>query len=1227
MDCLSPIVEIGIRLWDCSSKHMAYIHNFEENLRKLQTEKEDLNRRRHDVRRMVEVAEQQPRMRRTEEAEEWLTSAETLENEVNVIIQEGYQELQNKCVGNCCTKNLNSTYKIGKRIIKKIDSVKKKLRKGEPFYSDSAIVVKLPRLRLLMPEWPLQNTVGVSFAVERVWKCIEDENIRIIRLCGVGGVGKTTLMKKVSNEFHRQSHDFDTVIWAKVPRHEDYIDKVQEVVRKKLDIPDAVWNQCSGEDEKGAQIFSVLNGKKFVLLLDDVWEQFDLLRLGIHLRNDQNQSKVIFTARSLGLYFDMEAQVTIEVECLPPEEALSLFRMTVGESILSSDPDLSELANTFARRCGGLPLALLTVAGAMACRKNLREWRHSFDLLHTNPSEIAGMGAYVFPLLKLSYDSLNDAIAQNCFLYCSIFPEDYNIGIDEIIDLWIGEGFLDGPNPCDRGAFIVGTLKLAYLLESDESKRWVRMHDIIRHMALWLARDQGKNKNKVLVAKSGRITNHELTNWEEANWISLFGSSRVNIEYSPSCHYLSTLIFRDGQLESFPTGFFDNMPHLKVLDLSGNQRLVELPPDIGNVKILQYLNLSSTSIAKVPTGLGNFRKLRCLLLDYTMNLKWIPKEVISNLLMLQVYSRINQVSYFGFAEVVPYDEVGFLEVLECLDHISKIGITIFAAPSLEKILKSYILRSCIRTLKLIECTDLVSPYFREDLSNLERLELFHCGSIKEFKVSERCELGNLSTVHIEVCPLLLNLNFLAHARNLEILSIVDCELLKEVTIEEKAFPRLKSISLTRLPNLKIICPSPRRFLSLLEIEVYKCPSMRQLPFCLQSANFLQKIGGEAEWWDGLIWDDEAVKDACRLKFVSPPFKRLAKTSSFQRTRKSVDWSPNHLRRSSSSIGVKIHCRNGSLKVSNHIVGDKMPPRIKTFEIEELNQFNLEDMKVIKVIGTFNDGIVQLVQHKWSGQFFALKIIQMNMEESVRKQIAEEFKISASSECPYVVVCHQSFYCNGVISLILEYMDGGSLAGFLKKVKSIPEPYLAAICKQVLKGLMYLHSEAHVIHRDIKPSNLLINYRGEVKITDFRVSARLLSTSGRANTFVGTYCYMSPERIVGGSYDITADIWSLGLLLLECAIGRFPYTPPEQAERWTNSYELMEEIVEQPPPFAPSDQFSSEFCSFISACLQKDPKKRKSSHELLALPFLNMYNNLDVDLSSYFSNAGSPVANF
>ncbi|XWS11881.1 hypothetical protein CRYUN_Cryun37aG0039300 [Craigia yunnanensis] len=275
------------------------------------------------------------------------------------------------------------------------------MKMGLSFYLGSAaIAVKMPRMRLLMPELLVENTVGLEPTVEMVWRCIEDENIRVIRLCGIGGVGKSTLLKKVRNEFHNHNHGFDFVFWVKVSRQQDYIEKVQEAIRKKLDISDAMWNECSSEDEKGAQISSVLKSKKFALLLDDVWERFDLLRLGIHLHSDypdpefypesdhRNRSKVIFTTRSVELCNAMGAQETIEVECLPPDQALTLFRMTVGENILNNDPELSELAEIIATRCGGLPLALLTVGRAMASRRNPGERRHAVELLQSNPSEI-----------------------------------------------------------------------------------------------------------------------------------------------------------------------------------------------------------------------------------------------------------------------------------------------------------------------------------------------------------------------------------------------------------------------------------------------------------------------------------------------------------------------------------------------------------------------------------------------------------------------------------------------------------------------------------------------------------------------------------------------------------------------------------------------------------------------------------------------------------------------
>ncbi|KAE8675024.1 Mitogen-activated protein kinase kinase 1 [Hibiscus syriacus] len=290
------------------------------------------------------------------------------------------------------------------------------------------------------------------------------------------------------------------------------------------------------------------------------------------------------------------------------------------------------------------------------------------------------------------------------------------------------------------------------------------------------------------------------------------------------------------------------------------------------------------------------------------------------------------------------------------------------------------------------------------------------------------------------------------------------------------------------------------------------------------------------------------------------------------------------------------------------------------------EFSLEDLEAVKVVGKGSGGVVQLVRHKWRGNSFALKEIsmQMNRSEEIQKQILQELRIHQALQCSHVVGFYHSFHRSRSIYLVLEYMDRGSLADVLRQVKTILEPYLAVVCKQVLQGLVYLHNEKHVIHRDIKPSNLLVNRKGEVKITDFGVSATLVSPKGQRDTLVGTYSYMSPERISGSTYDCTSDVWSLGMVVLECAIGRYPYMQSEDGGSCPDFYELWEAIVQNPPPSAPPDQFSPEFCSFVSACLQKETEKRTSSVDLLSHPFIKKFEDKDIDLGILVGSLESPM---
>lgn len=162
--------------------------------------------------------------------------------------------------------------------------------------------------------------------------------------------------------------------------------------------------------------------------------------------------------------------------------------------------------------------------------------------------------------------------------------------------------------------------------------------------------------------------------------------------------------------------------------------------------------------------------------------------------------------------------------------------------------------------------------------------------------------------------------------------------------------------------------------------------------------------------------------------------------------------------------------------------------------------------------------------------------------------------------------------------------------------------LGKITDSILAGLVYLYEAHRIMHRDIKPSNVLVNSRGQIKLCDFGVATETVNSV--ANTFVGTSTYMAPERIQGGAYSITSDVWSVGLTIMELAIGRFPFDTTDSAagDRATAGamgiLDLLQTIVHEPAPKLPkSDAFPPILDEFIAKCLEKNPNNRPTPREL------------------------------
>jgi len=262
-------------------------------------------------------------------------------------------------------------------------------------------------------------------------------------------------------------------------------------------------------------------------------------------------------------------------------------------------------------------------------------------------------------------------------------------------------------------------------------------------------------------------------------------------------------------------------------------------------------------------------------------------------------------------------------------------------------------------------------------------------------------------------------------------------------------------------------------------------------------------------------------------------------------------------------------------------------------------FNLvyEELEMGDMIGRGASSVVLHGVHGPTGTVLALKIINL-FDRSLREQLMREIMALYDAQCPNLITFYGAFYREGSITIALEYMDGGSLANVLSQVGPIPESVLASIAYQILWGLAYLKHEKRV-HRDIKPSNLLINSLGQVKVTDFGVSAELQNSIAMCGTFVGTFKYMSPERIKNAPYSYMSDIWSFGLVMMECATGRYPL------HEHSNCIEMAQTIIDAQLPELPS-QLSREFQEFCRNCLYKDPDLRMPAEMLLSSTWLQMH---------------------
>ncbi len=238
---------------------------------------------------------------------------------------------------------------------------------------------------------------------------------------------------------------------------------------------------------------------------------------------------------------------------------------------------------------------------------------------------------------------------------------------------------------------------------------------------------------------------------------------------------------------------------------------------------------------------------------------------------------------------------------------------------------------------------------------------------------------------------------------------------------------------------------------------------------------------------------------------------------------------------------------------------------------------------------------------------AVKTINF-FDEGQRHQLLREIKVFSKLQSDFIATYEGAFKKSRddqQVCLLTRWMDRGSLKTFVERNGPLSEPLLQHIALQFTRGLNFLSSK-YQIHRDIKPANILLDHNGRVRISDFGLTKELAHSLGTTNAFLGTMSYLSPERFRRQVYSFPSDIWSMGVSLLFCALGKDPFDAQEV-------FSLLHEITTLAlPKLLDENKFSSNARHFLALCTEQNPQNRATAAQLLQHPWLE--NVSDTTLS-------------
>ncbi|WKA02268.1 hypothetical protein VitviT2T_020479 [Vitis vinifera] len=438
--------------------------------------------------------------------------------------------------------------------------------------------------------------------IKLLTSCEENsDEIRVIPIVGMGGLGKTTLAQIVYNDERVKKH-FQLKAWACVS------DEFEVKRITKALVESATKRTCGLNNLEllQSELRKMLNRRKFLLVLDDVWNEDygDWDKLRIPLAVGSPGSKIIVTTRSERVASIMRPGKTYPLKGLSSDDCWSLLEQIAfpnGNSY--AFPELKVIAEGVARKCKGLPLAAKSLGGLLRSNPNENYWK---DILNSKIWDFSNNG--IIPPLRLSYHHLPPHLKQ-CFVYCAVFPKDFEFDIEMLVLLWIAEGFVQQPEggkemEAMARSYFFDLLSRSFFQQSSVDKSQYLMHDLIHDLAQFISgKEFLRLEDKAEVVKQSNI-------YEKARHFSYIrGDTDVYVKFKPlsKVKCLRTFLSLD-PLHGFkiycltkkvPEDLLPELRFLRVLWLSGYE-ITKLPDSIGSLKHLRYLNLSYSSIKELP---------------------------------------------------------------------------------------------------------------------------------------------------------------------------------------------------------------------------------------------------------------------------------------------------------------------------------------------------------------------------------------------------------------------------------------------------------------------------------------------------------------------------------------------------------------------------------------------------------------------------------------------------